>query len=60
MSDDEGDVVADEHVIDLISDELTLARAQRITDDMFMKAAHTLAHLVTESDLEQGSLYPAL
>jgi malate dehydrogenase (oxaloacetate-decarboxylating)(NADP+) len=36
------------------------SRAQRITDDMFMKAAHTLAHLVTESDLEQGSLYPAL
>jgi malate dehydrogenase (oxaloacetate-decarboxylating)(NADP+) len=25
-----------------------------------MAAAHTLAHLVTESDLEQGSLYPAL
>jgi malate dehydrogenase (oxaloacetate-decarboxylating)(NADP+) len=27
---------------------------------MFMAAAHTLAHDVTESDLEQGSLYPAL
>jgi malate dehydrogenase (oxaloacetate-decarboxylating)(NADP+) len=36
------------------------SRAQRITDEMFMKAAHTLAHLVTESDLSQGSLYPAL
>jgi malate dehydrogenase (oxaloacetate-decarboxylating)(NADP+) len=36
------------------------SRARRITDDMFMSAAHTLAHLVTESDLEQGSLYPAL
>jgi len=35
-------------------------RATRITDDMFMAAAHTLAHLVSESDLEQGSLYPAL
>jgi malate dehydrogenase (oxaloacetate-decarboxylating)(NADP+) len=34
--------------------------ATRITDDMFMIAAHTLAHLVTESDLAQGSLYPAL
>ncbi len=34
--------------------------AQAITDDMFMSAAHTLAHLVTESDLQQGSLYPAL
>jgi len=36
------------------------SRARHITDDMFMAAAHTLAHLVTESDLEQGSLYPAL
>jgi len=34
--------------------------AKSIPDDMFMTAAHTLAHLVTESDLEQGSLYPAL
>ncbi len=31
-----------------------------ITDEMFMSSAHTLAQLVTESDLEQGSLYPAL
>ena len=31
-----------------------------ITDDMFMSAARTLANLVSESDLEQGSLYPAL
>jgi malate dehydrogenase (oxaloacetate-decarboxylating)(NADP+) len=36
------------------------SRARHITDDMFMAAAHTLAHMVTESDLEQGSLYPAL
>jgi malate dehydrogenase (oxaloacetate-decarboxylating)(NADP+) len=35
-------------------------RATRITDEMFMAAAHTLAHLVSETDLEQGSLYPAL
>ena len=34
--------------------------ARKITDDMFMTAAHTLAHLVSEADLEQGSLYPAL
>ena len=34
--------------------------AKSITDDMFMSAAHALAHLVTESDLQQGSLYPAL
>ncbi len=36
------------------------SRTQRITDEMFMGAAKTLAHLVTESDLAQGSLYPAL
>jgi len=36
------------------------SRTRRVTDAMFMAAAHTLAHLVTESDLEQGSLYPAL
>ncbi len=37
-----------------------VSRTRRITDAMFMTAAHTLAHLVTEADLEQGSLYPAL
>ena len=34
--------------------------ARLITDDMFMSAAWTLASLVSESDLERGSLYPAL
>ncbi len=37
-----------------------VSQARHITDDMFMAAAHALAHLVSEADLEQGSLYPAL
>jgi malate dehydrogenase (oxaloacetate-decarboxylating)(NADP+) len=34
--------------------------ASRVTDEMFMSAALTLANLVDEADLDQGSLYPAL
>ncbi len=34
--------------------------AMRVTDEMFMAAAHSLAHDVSETDLAQGSLYPAL
>jgi malate dehydrogenase (oxaloacetate-decarboxylating)(NADP+) len=34
--------------------------ARLVTDEMFMAAARMLAHLVSEADIEQGSLYPAL
>jgi malate dehydrogenase (oxaloacetate-decarboxylating)(NADP+) len=34
--------------------------ARHVTDEMFMGAAFALARLVSESDLRQGSLYPAL
>jgi malate dehydrogenase (oxaloacetate-decarboxylating)(NADP+) len=37
-----------------------VSRTSRITDAMFMAAATTLAEQVERSDLEQGSLYPAL
>ena len=37
-----------------------VSRTSRITDEMFMAAARTLAATVGEADLAQGSLYPAL
>jgi malate dehydrogenase (oxaloacetate-decarboxylating)(NADP+) len=35
-------------------------QARRATDDMFLAAADTLASLVSETDLRQGSIYPSL
>ena len=35
-------------------------RARTLPDELFLAAAHTLAGLVQQSDLEQGSLYPPL
>jgi malate dehydrogenase (oxaloacetate-decarboxylating)(NADP+) len=36
------------------------SRARRIPDEFFLAAAHTLAGLVTASDLANGALYPPL
>lgn len=38
----------------------TVSRARRITDGMFLDAAKTLAAKVTEADLAEGAVYPAL
>ena len=35
-------------------------KARRVTDEMFLAAADTLAGMVTQADIEQGSIYPSL
>ena len=37
-----------------------VSRASCVTDEMFLAAAHSLAELVTEHDLERGRVYPSL
>ena len=38
----------------------TVAKAKIIKDEIFMTAAKTLAYIVSEEDIEKGSLYPPL
>jgi malate dehydrogenase (oxaloacetate-decarboxylating)(NADP+) len=37
-----------------------ISRSKHVTNEMFLAAAHALAAQVSDSDLAQGSLYPAL
>jgi malate dehydrogenase (oxaloacetate-decarboxylating)(NADP+) len=37
-----------------------VSQSKTVTDDMFLAAAHSLANLVTEHDLERGRVYPPL
>jgi malate dehydrogenase (oxaloacetate-decarboxylating) len=39
---------------------LTVSRARRVTDTMFLEAAKALASQVTQADLDQGAVYPEL
>ena len=39
---------------------VVVSKSSRVTDEMFIVAAETLANMVSEADLEQGRLYPSL
>lgn len=48
------------HIYFLIGLGVVISEATRITEDMFLVAARTLADLVSEEDLLVGSIYPPL
>jgi malate dehydrogenase (oxaloacetate-decarboxylating)(NADP+) len=37
-----------------------ISHAKVIKDDIFLTAARTLAHIVSQEDIDRGSLYPPL
>lgn len=39
---------------------VTVSRARRVTDGMFLDAAKALAHMVTQKDLDETAVYPEL
>ena len=39
---------------------VVVSKSSRVTDEMFIVAAETLANMVSEADLKQGRLYPSL
>jgi malate dehydrogenase (oxaloacetate-decarboxylating)(NADP+) len=39
---------------------VVVSRSRVVTDEMFLAAAHSLAHQVTQADLERGRVYPPL
>ncbi len=39
---------------------IVASRAKRVTDEMFLAAAHTVAHRTPQFSLDQGSIYPPL